>query len=67
MEIKQKKAVRPADDFIRIQDLWSLFVPRWRWFVISLLLCLVASALYFAVTPTVYTRYAELLVKDDGN
>ena len=67
MEIKQKKAVRPADDFIRIQDLWSLFVPRWGWFVISLVLCLGASALYLAVTPNVYTRYAELLVKDDGN
>ena len=64
MEIKQKKAVRPADDFIRIQDLWSLFVPRWGWFVISLVLCLGASALYLAVTPNVYTRYAELLVKD---
>ncbi len=67
MEIQQKKAVRPADDFIRIQDLWSLFVPRWGWFVISLVLCLGASALYLAVTPNVYTRYAELLVKDDGN
>ena len=67
MEIKQKKAVRPADDFIRIQDLWSLFVPRWGWFVISLVFCLGVAALYLAVTPNVYTRYAELLVKDDSN
>ena len=67
MEIQQKKAVRPADDFIRIQDLWSLFAPRWGWFVLSLALCLGASALYLAITPNVYTRYAELLVKDDGN
>lgn len=66
MEIQQKKAVRPADDFIRIQDLWSLFVPRWRWFVLSLALCLGAASFYLAVTPKVYTRYAELLVKDDS-
>ena len=61
MEIQQKKAVRPADDFIRIQDLWSLFIPRWGWFVLSLALCLGVAALYLARTPNVYTRYAELL------
>ena len=66
MEIQQKKAVRTADDFIRIQDLWSLFVPRWRWFLISLAVCLGAASFYLAVTPKVYTRYAELLVKDDS-
>ena len=59
MEIKQKKAVRPADDFIRIQDLWSLFVPRWGWFILSLAFCLGVAALYLARTPNVYTRYAD--------
>lgn len=29
--IEKKTAVgKPTDDFIRIQDLWGLFVPKWR-------------------------------------
>lgn len=30
--IEKKK---PSDDFIRIQDLWGMFVPKWHWFAIS--------------------------------
>ena len=30
----EKKIIvgKPADDFIRIQDLWGMFVSRWHWF-----------------------------------
>ena len=67
MVIQLLKAFRRADYFIRIQFLLSFFVSRWGWFVLSLALCLGVAALYLARTPNVYTRYAELLVKDDGN
>ena len=33
---KKTPVGKPADDFIRIQDLWSMFVPKWYWFAISL-------------------------------
>ena len=54
--IENKNAVgKPADDFIRIQDLGSMFVPRWRWFALSLAVALSAAALYLLRTPAIYT------------
>ena len=31
---KRINAGKPVDDFIRIQDLWGIFVPKWYWFAI---------------------------------
>lgn len=57
---------KPADDFIRIQDLWGMFMPRWYWFVLSLFVALAVAALYLLSTPNIYTRTAAILVKDDA-
>lgn len=57
---------KPADDFIRLQDLWGMFVPKWYWFAISLGLTFTVATLYLLVTPPVYTRTASILVKDDS-
>ena len=58
--------VKPADDFIGLQDLWGLFFPRWRWFVLSLVVALGVATLYLMRTPNIYTRSASILVKDDS-
>ena len=64
--IEKKTAVgKPADDFIRIQDLWGMFVPRWHWFALSLFAALAIAAFYLLSTPNIYTRTAAILVKDD--
>lgn len=65
----EKKAAsgKPADDFIRIQDLWGLFVPQWRWFVLSLFVTMSVAVLRLMSTPSIYTRSAAILVKDDSN
>lgn len=52
-------------DFLRIQDLLSLCLAKWRWFVISFIVVLGAAILYLAVTPSVYTRSASILIKED--
>ncbi len=59
---------RPAqgDDFIRLQDLFYLCLARWKWFVLSLAVCLGIAACYLLATPNVYQRTASLLIKDDG-
>lgn len=65
--IEKKTAVgKPTDDFIRIQDLWGLFVPKWRWFVFSLFVTMSVAVLYLMSTPSIYTRSAAILVKDDS-
>ncbi len=47
-------------------ELWSLCISKWRWFVLSVGLCLLAAALYILTTPPVYTRSASILVKEDS-
>lgn len=57
---------KPADDFIRIQDLWGMFLPKWHWFALSLLVTLSVVFLYILSSPNIYTRSASILVKDDS-
>ena len=54
------------DDFLRLQDLWGLCLPRWRWFVLSVLICASAAVLYLLRTPNIYTRTASILIKEDA-
>lgn len=55
-----------ADDAIRIQDLYYLCLARWKWFVLSLAVCLGIAVIYLLKTPPVYTRTASLLIKEDA-
>lgn len=57
---------KPADDFIQIQDLWGMFIPKWYWFALSLFVALATASLYLLSTPNVYTRTAAILIKDDS-
>ena len=55
-----------TDDFMRIQDLFTLCLAQWRWFVLSLAVCLAVAVYYVLSTPPVYTRTASLLIKEDS-
>lgn len=55
-----------ADDFIRIQDLYYLCLAKWRWFVLSLVVCVGIAVVYLLMTPPVYTRTASLLIKEES-
>lgn len=65
-ESQHKRPAAKADDFIRIQDLYYLCLARWRWFVLSLVICLGIAAIYLLKTPPVYTRTASLLIKEES-
>ena len=57
---------RKPERFLTIADLWHLCVARWRWFVVSICICL-SSALYFLhVTPYMYKREASVLVIEES-
>lgn len=66
MTEKKSPVGKPTDDFIRIQDLWEMFVPKWYWFVLSLFVALSVAALYLLSTPVIYIRSASILIKDDS-
>jgi capsular exopolysaccharide family len=57
---------KSSEDLISLQDLWGMFVPKWKWFLLSLVIALSVAFLYILKTPNVYTRSASILVKDDS-
>ena len=50
------------DNFVSIADLWHLCITHWRWYVISLLLCLVAAVYRVSHAILTYTSNATILV-----
>ena len=56
----------PQEDFLRIQDLLGLCLGKWWWFVISLGVTLSVAVLYLMMTPSVYTRSAAVMIKDNS-
>ena len=55
-----------SESFITIVDLWRMCLARWRWFVASLLICLLFAERYLMVTPKQYTRYASIMLREES-
>lgn len=55
------------NETVRIQDILSVCLSKWKWFVLSVVLCLGAATLYILTTPPTYTRNTALLIKEDSN
>lgn len=66
--INHANIVKKADAVsnIRIQDIFSLFISKWYWFVLSLFITIGATVVYLLTTPPVYTRFASILIKEDS-
>jgi len=54
-----------TNDSTTLLDLWGMFIPRWHWFVITLLAAFFIAFFYLKKTPPVYTRTASVLIKDN--
>lgn len=64
--VQQQNKNDQPQDFIRLQDLLYMCLARWRWFVLSLVVCVGVAVAYLLITPSVYTRSASIRVKDDS-
>ena len=51
---------------LQITDILALFIHNWKWFVISVVLCLLAAIISVKRSTPVYTRSAQILIKEDG-
>lgn len=51
---------------LNIKDLLFLYLSKWKWFVLSLAVCLCVAALYLLRTPAVYTRTANIIIEDNS-
>ena len=50
-----------------VRDGFYLCLAHWKWFVLSLLVCLSAATYYLLRTPKTYVASASILIKPDSN
>ena len=49
------------------QTIYTTFILNWKWFVISVFICLGIGFLYLRYTTPIYNTKAKLLIKDNDN
>ena len=49
------------------QVIYTTLVLNWKWFLVSLVICLGAASIYLRYTTPVYQAVTKLLIKDDSN
>ena len=55
-----------ADSTITITDLLNLCMARWRWFIASIVVCLLMAVYYLMTTPYLYLREATVMVLEES-
>lgn len=50
---------------IDLKTIYALLVINWKWFVLSLVICLGAAYIYLRYTTPIYQAEAKFLIKDD--
>lgn len=65
MSENQTNANFHQEDSLNIKDLMLLYLSKWRWFLLSLAVCIGLAVVYLLRTPSVYTRTATLLIEDN--
>lgn len=68
-EAKRKSNSKKANNSngtVPISDIFFMTLRHWPWILLSVAICVGATYVYLLRTPNVYTRAAEILVKDDS-
>lgn len=65
MNTDQLQQQESLESSISLPDLLKLFLSHWRWFVLSLVICMSLGMLYLSITQPVYTRSTSILIKED--
>ncbi len=60
-----EKNNKTSESFLTISDLWHLCVARWRWFVVSIVICLLFAVRQIMTASYVYSRSASILLRED--
>ena len=51
---------------VPLSDIFFMTLHHWPWILLSVIICVGAAYVYLLRTPNVYTRSAEILIKDDS-
>lgn len=66
-QMQQPAQMMQEEDYgLQITDILALFLHNWKWFVLSVVVCLLAATIQVKRTTPVYTRSAQILIKEDG-
>ncbi len=63
---KKGSASQSVDDVLSLRDILDIFIYQWKWFALSVIVCLGIAYLYLMTKPNIYQRSAVMLVKDDS-
>ena len=56
---------RQETPFFYFQTIYTTLVLNWKWFILSLIICLGIVAIYLRYTTPIYQASAKMLIKDD--
>lgn len=70
-EIKNNEVANahPNDDSKRafnFQTIYTAIILNWKWFILSIIICLGIAAIYLRYTTPIYQAYAKLLIKEEN-
>ena len=57
---------KKTEEMFSLRDVLDTFLDNWKWFVLSVIVCVGLARLYLASRSYVYQRQAVMLVKDDA-
>ena len=62
----QQQQMKEETSF-NFRSLYTALVLNWKWFLLSLILCLGLAAVYLRYTTPIYQAYMKLLIKEDDS
>ena len=67
MNIKDKKIIRIDEDEIDLREVYEKFRYNYKWFILGVVLALLATYIYLRYTPNQYEVNASILIDDKEN
>lgn len=65
-EVENKSNIQnEQSDLFQIKEFLFICLDHWKWFVVSVVLCLMFAFFYIVVKQPIYERNASLMIKDD--
>ena len=62
-----QNTTKQKEELINVRELFEKYLSYWRWFAVSLVVCLALGALYYLSTPMTFSFKAQVLVVDPNN
>lgn len=63
----KKSLPEKKEQGVNIIDLLAYLASKWRWFLLSVVICVGVSYLKYALSPFIYYRKATVIIKDPSN